>query len=375
MVNEVYFCIDQDLEIKNPLRVFFLCGSSFKDEESDKRIVLRDTLEKSFKKNYKALILEDHFIFNSRDSRKINYNLIGLKSLKDIEIMTSFLSDMIIILHESISTAAEIGLFSHRKDMLEKMLLLIPDELSAEESFLSGFLRLAYDNKFFENYNIRYLTYYPEFLSFHQSNNIQKFHSRFNENQVGERLLKKMEKTLPSETLIIKKIKRKRGYYTIRENCYTEQDGKFTVFLDSNTLKALFISLFSLVDVRNKLREKMNIRYNSKSMHDKVKVVNHFVNNLKKIFQSTMEATLTKITGIEVSSMKIKIINSDSDFNTSFIFLFYLFDAFKLVSVVSENLSPHITITSELATLSNEYKVLINRDEGGVTLDEVIANE
>lgn len=375
MNGTISFNIGNDLEIENPLRVFFLCGSSFDAQNSDKRVVLRDTIESIDEKNYKALILEDHFIFNNRSTRKINYNLMGLKSLKDIEIMTSFLSDKIVILHESISTAAEIGLFSHRQDMLKKMLLLIPDELSSEENFFSGFLRLSYSNPFLSDYNIDHITYYPELVNYNQSDNVKKFHSQFYQNTIGEQLLSEMKKLFPSEKLKIPKLKKKQKFYSSQVNYYTENKQIFNVFLTPETLKAMFISLFSVGEIRKKLRTKMDFDYNPNSMKDKVKVVNHNVNILKEYFRILMIRTLSEDVGTEVQTLNIKIINSEADFNTSFQYLLYLFDAFKLISIVSEESRPYISISSELSSLSDKYKILLRKVKKGITLEEVLADE
>ena len=48
-------------EFAEPIRVIFLCGIKFKDNETDKRIVLKNYLENDSKN--KVLILEKYFDF------------------------------------------------------------------------------------------------------------------------------------------------------------------------------------------------------------------------------------------------------------------------------------------------------------------------
>ena len=54
-------------EFAEPIRVIFLCGIKFKDNETDKRIVLKNYLENDPKN--KVLILEKYFDFAFKNDR------------------------------------------------------------------------------------------------------------------------------------------------------------------------------------------------------------------------------------------------------------------------------------------------------------------
>lgn len=134
-----YF-FNKSVTINNPLRIFFLCGSNFNKnpikvnlngneyEIEDKRKVLQNYLEKEFReKNFRSIILEDNFLFSNKSRRHLNYNHINLKSLKSIELLTGLYSDYVFIVHESYSTAAEIGMFSSTDLINNKLIILTPN--------------------------------------------------------------------------------------------------------------------------------------------------------------------------------------------------------------------------------------------------------
>lgn len=103
-----------DLTINDPLKIIFLCGSKFNNEHYDKRIVLKRYLEQ--KQNIYPLILEENYEFFvdklKKFQEKIPYSEINLDNLFKVESLTASISDGIIIIHETDSTAAEMGIFA-----------------------------------------------------------------------------------------------------------------------------------------------------------------------------------------------------------------------------------------------------------------------
>ena len=127
----------------NPIKIIFLCGSKYIKEKENKRIVLKKYLEEKNKKN-KVLILEENFTFRKKDRDLFSYGQIGLKNLHDVEKLTALLADKIFIIHESFSTAAEIGVFSTNENLYDKICIMAPDKYNFQEDVISAFLKLGF---------------------------------------------------------------------------------------------------------------------------------------------------------------------------------------------------------------------------------------
>lgn len=133
----VFNIIDSKLSIPDDLNVIFLCGVKFDSKSSsDKRAVLKKYLDTT--PTNRSIILEEYF----SDPRR--YSNIGLSNLHDVETLVACFSNAVIIIHESLSTAAEIGMLASNRVTADKMLVLHPSEDSVEEDKISGFIRLAY---------------------------------------------------------------------------------------------------------------------------------------------------------------------------------------------------------------------------------------
>ncbi len=112
--------IFKEQEFQNEYRYIFLCGSRYlRSSKKDKRNVLREFLKKE-NINYRPIILEDNFMFRSKTDRFLLYDDIYMKDLYQVEMVTNYLSDNNIIIHESISTGAETGLFLSEEGALKK---------------------------------------------------------------------------------------------------------------------------------------------------------------------------------------------------------------------------------------------------------------
>ena len=172
-------------EFSNEYRYIFLCGSHYaKTDKCDKRNVLREFLKKE-KLSYCPIILEDNFIFAKSKSRLLRYDDIHMKDLYQVEMVTNYMSDNNIIIHESISTGAETGLFLSEEQAAKKTCLLVADIMSIEEDKLGQFIRWA----FLETENpIEVIRFYPRVENNVISADVRYWHTYFWEDKIGTNL-------------------------------------------------------------------------------------------------------------------------------------------------------------------------------------------
>ena len=111
----------------DPLNIVFLCGSHYsKKSKHDKRNILKEHIDGSTS-NLHAIILEENFQFASTSKQYLSYDDIYLSGLAQIEQLASLYASKIIIIHETISTAAELGMFAIDPILAQKICLLVPD--------------------------------------------------------------------------------------------------------------------------------------------------------------------------------------------------------------------------------------------------------
>lgn len=201
--------------IEKKYTLFFLCGTVFDEENaSDKRIVLKKYIE-SINDKYKAIILEQNFIFRGESKKGyLAYDQIFLRNLFDVEMLMSLLADKIFIIHESISTAAELGMFASNPNIANKICLLVPDKINVEERKISKFIRMAFMNR---SPRIRTIVFYPTVIKNKISPTKSDYHTYFNNNKIGENLGAKIKRFIrynlkSSVNLSIKKARYNKPY-------------------------------------------------------------------------------------------------------------------------------------------------------------------
>ena len=146
----------------DPLNIVFLCGSHYsKKSKHDKRNILKEHIDGSTS-NLHAIILEENFQFASTSKQYLSYDDIYLSGLAQIEQLASLYASKIIIIHETISTAAELGMFAVDPILAQKICLLVPDKVSIEEEKISGFIRLAFFQEKAPENMVRLIRYYPD---------------------------------------------------------------------------------------------------------------------------------------------------------------------------------------------------------------------
>mgnify|MGYP001860454621 FL=1 len=190
--------IFKEQELTNEYQYIFLCGSHYiNSDQKDKRNVLRNFLKK---KNafYRPIILEDNFIFKKNKSRFLQYDDIYMKDLYQVEMVMNYLSDNNIIIHESISTGAETGLFLSEERALNKTCLLLPDETAIEENKLGQFIRLAFLQ---EPNAVKVIKFYPRVEKNIVSNDVKNWHTYFWNDKIGQNLGDQIQKFLETENL------------------------------------------------------------------------------------------------------------------------------------------------------------------------------
>lgn len=261
--------------VNNPLRIFFLCGSTYKKnnfkivsngierEISDKRKVLKSFIEQKGR-NFKTVILEENFMFSddrsSSPRKKLNYKNINLNSLKSIELLTSLFSDYILIVHESFSTAAEIGMFSTSQLINNKLIVLTPKPSHTDEEYISGFMNLAYQKSSKES-RIKFIPYNPGIYNFHISERVRKLHTYFIGNNIEGSLAEELSNVLDS--LDEMKVEFNPSVpYTYRKfhSFYRLGKTNISIVLNSNDLICYIISLFNISDFVKEFRSEFDVK-------------------------------------------------------------------------------------------------------------------
>lgn len=141
---------DTECDIDSSLNLAFLCGCRFKpntkdgNSEIDKRIVLKKFLLKDKNLNLIPIILEENFAFSKRNPEILQYDSDFMKDLSTVETIAGLYSNVIFIIHETISTSAELGLFAANKELFPKISLIVP---KVNEKKITTFIQLAFLKK------------------------------------------------------------------------------------------------------------------------------------------------------------------------------------------------------------------------------------
>lgn len=177
--------IFKETQFEKEYQYIFLCGTKYKSKDAaNKRNVLREFL-KEHEKAYCPIILEDNFIFDRNCERYLKYDDIYMADLYQVEMLMNYLSDYNMIIHESISTGAEIGLFLSEAQALDKTCLIVPDEFAVEEDKIGGFMQGA----FLRGENaVKVITYYPRLYKDIKSDEVISWHTYFYQDKIGHEL-------------------------------------------------------------------------------------------------------------------------------------------------------------------------------------------
>ena len=243
--------------------IVFLCGSHFNIlEPNDKRTILKTFINERYGTNVKVIILEENFLLEKSKKEKLGYDSIFLKSLAKIEKMIALYSDKVIVIHESISTAAELGMFSIDPTVARKTCMIVPDINSQEEDKVSFFLKNAFRNLPDNVHSIKEIRFYPDTKRHNKSPNRTEYYTYFHNNEIGKTLESQITSfleldagTMPTHFTICEgnywphSNFRNRITYTLSHDENADKDNagkKINISIDAKALQILLMSIIAL---------------------------------------------------------------------------------------------------------------------------------
>lgn len=277
--------------IENEYKYIFLCGTQYgRKNVTDKRNVLRQFL-KDKNNTYRPIILEDNFIFKKNNSRYLVYDDIHMKDLYQVEMVTNYLSDNNIIIHESISTAAEIGLFLSEETAVKKTCLLLPDDMALEENKLGQFLKLAFMR---EPNGLKVINFYPRVEKNIVSDNVKYWHTYFYKDKIGSHLGMKINHFLEADNYI-HKIRFARDVRKIQEGYihYQIKDKKLEIRVLPRVLIFCIATVFNIEELAKKIFSAPK------------KELKEYIEDIKQCLLKTFINTIEEKTGEEIELCSI----------------------------------------------------------------------
>lgn len=273
--------IFKETQFEKEYQYIFLCGTKYKSKDvANKRNVLREFL-KNQEKGYCPIILEDNFIFGRDSERYLKYDDIYMADLYQVEMLMNYLADCNMIIHESISTGAEIGLFLSEAQALDKTCLIVPDEFAVEEDKIGGFMKGAFLRG---EKVVKVITYYPRLHKDIKSDEVSSWHTYFYQDKIGHELGKQIlnfaEMTKVNYGIKFVKDKSKVQNGDIHFNC-TRDKKELHITLKPRVLMLCIAALFNIDEVSREI-----FSSEGKLLKD---YINYIADWLKKVFINTIE--------------------------------------------------------------------------------------
>lgn len=251
-VEYVYNLDKRVLKLPENVRMIFLCGVVFKRNawQKDKRKILKDYLEKD-ELNF-PIILEENFNIS-------DYTGIDLGNLHDVELLVGCFADAVLIIHESIATGAELGMFATNKSIAPKLLVVYPDSDSVEEDKINTFINGAFygiDPILSKEDSL--VSYRPIIKDYYQSNDRYVYHTYFpndlkTNSEARDRIDNFIEKTVvrtPKQLSFNEARKFNKIQRDDNSVDYFLDDDRLIVALSPSALRALLLSLLTVKSVR-----------------------------------------------------------------------------------------------------------------------------
>ena len=280
-----------------PFHIVFLCGSKFVySNRRDKRNVLQCYINENID-NYHSVILEKHFSFGKTNKNYLAYDDIYLNGLAQVEQLASLFADKIIIIHETISTGAEVGMFASDQNLVNKVCLLVADKDSVEEDKTGSFIKLAFLNNKSEETQVKLITYYPDVEIFRFSENKSDYHTFFHGDQIGDFLSAQLNDFLQVDKTeyIITLNKAKYGDESLHKNdfSYVLTKKEIIVSVPMEVLRIQLFSLLYLEVIRNELRKEKQIRDHITYLYDQYRIIlKNTINNFVETDVSDFALTI-----------------------------------------------------------------------------------
>lgn len=302
----------------SPIMIVFLCGSKYRKKKDDKRNILKDYIDK--KKNQKCIILEKSFDFDENKGM-YNYKTIGLQNLRDVEILMSLTADKTIIIHESISTAGEIGLLCGNNIIAPKTLVCSPNMYDIEEEKISEFLKLGF---WFgkEPIIMPIETFYPV-TKIHPISLVRnEYYTYFPNNTIPPDMQLRIDSFLINDSISLCLDEEKGINKSSNFSHYVIDKDKIIVKFKEDHIKHFILALFSLVKFRLCFRE-------STTTMDAVKLV--------KLWLDTIIINTVNLNNPLYLLLKSVVYENDNNLNIDIdkiiAFTLYTFDAIGLIKI------------------------------------------
>lgn len=309
-------------ELSNHLSISFLCGAKYNEKSvADKRNVLKAHIEALDPANH-VIILEQNFDFASSNKSLLKYDDIFLRNLRDVETLTALYSDCVFIIHESHSTAAELGLFSTDSAIRQKLCLLVPDKYAVEEEKISNFIRLAF---FRNNSDIVQIPFYPAVETWRKSKYKSDYRTTFANNVIGPFASRKIMGFIASKMQQKIRIRLQRGQYgngTLDMNTISyvvKDERRVDIQVPPLILRTQIMALFNIRSFQNELR-------NSKRLDQHVTFIENWYNDM-------MKKTIEIKEGGHIDSVNIAIKGSDIQPRVALAYVVYLLQAMRCITL------------------------------------------
>lgn len=289
----------EKMRIDNPISVVFLCGSSFSESnERDKRRILQEYI-KCKVPNCFPIILEQNFRFRKPTTKYLAYDDIFLKGLAQIEQLTSLYADKILIIHESNSTAAELGAFVINETLAKKICVLAPDAYAVEDDKISNFIFLSFVSNDAAECKVKLIRYYPDTEIHRNSCNKSDYYCYFHEDQIGPHLSEQLNLFLDSNSKSLCLSFQPMLYGKCGKN---ERNIEYKI---DNESKEVFVSV-SPFALKYQLMALLFVKHISTSIR-KEKLIKDHVNYLENEYCSILKDTISHIAGQKLQDFAIKV--------------------------------------------------------------------
>lgn len=331
--------------------IVFLCGNKYsKNDSNDKRNILKEYIEEKHI-GFRAIILEENFFFQKTNLNFLSYDDVFLRNLEQVEQLASIFADKIIIIHETISTGAELGMFAASLKEPSKICLLFPDSYSVDERKITSFINYAFFNGREKSEQINKIAFYPDVSIRRLSNETSYYISSFHNNCIGNHLGADIDNFILSNSLQNKTIRFKKYLYNISsdnniEYCFQKKKNKLQVYVSSQALKYQLCSIISIKDVISELR--------------KGKTIKQHVEFLCKTYRQIMKNTISELYGFDFSKtyQYIHLKEYQCKIEQAIGYFFYMLQGASLIELYAPDKS---NLNIRKIIIKMDFKKIINQ--------------
>lgn len=325
--------------------IIFLCGTKYNRKNiRDKRIILKEYLEKNFP-SLNVLILEEHFVFGKK-AGYLSYDDIFMNNLSDIEEISAAFASGIIIIHESISTGAELAAFASNEFLVNKICVLEPDSTGIEERKISSFLELAY---FGDGSTIERITYYPQVYPYRISKDHIEKHTNFVNNKItpilGGKVNRFIEKCnaeldIRFEKMLYKKINYDKGVVS-----YALENNRGLVYVPGRVVLYQVMGLLNCDEIRASIRK-----------FDKL---HSHISFLDKQYRNVMMTTIQGKEVHEIVGVDVIVKETNKDVREVIAYSLYMMQALGLISIQTRNGLNKVVFKNDTQEYMKDFKNLV----------------